>query len=76
VPDDALVGRGLRDALEYQRRKPEETVLYRAVQENLETFLASARDQGRVVPRFGEEHRDSRGPRPAAPRVRHRTAAR
>ena len=54
MPDDTLVGRGLRDALEYQRRKPEETVLYRVVQENLETFLASARDQGRVVPRFVE----------------------
>jgi hypothetical protein len=42
------------DAFEYQRREPETTVLYRVVQRNLETFLASARDQGRVVPRFVE----------------------
>jgi hypothetical protein len=54
VPDHTLVGHELPDASEYQRRKPEETVLYRVVQENLETFLASARDQGRVVPRFVE----------------------
>ena len=42
------------DALEYQRREPENTVLYRVVQQNLETFLACAREQGRVVPRFVE----------------------
>ena len=42
------------DALEYQRREPETSVLYRAVQQNLESFLASAREQGRVVPRFVE----------------------
>jgi hypothetical protein len=54
VPDDTLVGHGLRDAPEYQRRAPETTVLYRVVQHHLETFLASARDQGRVVPRFVE----------------------
>jgi len=42
------------DALGYQRREPETTVLYRVVQENLETFLACAREQGRVVPRFVE----------------------
>jgi hypothetical protein len=54
VASDTPVHQGPPDALEYQRRKPEETVLYRVVQENLETFLASARDQGRVVPRFVE----------------------
>jgi hypothetical protein len=42
------------DALEYQRRTPETSVLYRAVQQNLETFLASAQEQGRVVPGFVE----------------------
>jgi hypothetical protein len=42
------------DALEYQQREPETSVLYRAVQQNLETFLACAREQGRVVPRFVE----------------------
>ena len=52
VPNHTLVGRELPDALEYQRRKPEDSVLYRVVQQGLETFLASARDQGRVVPPF------------------------
>ena len=42
------------DALEYQRRTPESSVLYRVVQQNLETFLASAQEHGRVVPRFVE----------------------
>ena len=45
---------GVPNALDYQRREPENTVLYRVVQQNLETFLASAREQGRVVPRFVE----------------------
>ena len=54
MASDTPVGHGPPDAPEYQRRKPEETVLYRVVQENLETFLASAREQGRVVPRFVE----------------------
>jgi hypothetical protein len=54
VPDDFRIPRGMPDALEHPRRTPETTVLYRAVQQNLETFLASAREQGRVVPRFVE----------------------
>ncbi len=54
MPDHTLVGQALPDALDYQRRTPETTVLYRVVQHHLETFLASARDQGRVVPRFVE----------------------
>jgi hypothetical protein len=54
VPSHTLVPHDLPDALEYQRRTPESTVLYRIVQQGLETFLASARDQGRVVPRFVE----------------------
>jgi hypothetical protein len=54
VPSETLVAGDLADALAYQRRKPEDTVLYRVVQHNLETFLVSARDQGRVVPRFVE----------------------
>jgi hypothetical protein len=41
VPSETLVRRGLPDALEYQRLEPENTVLYRVVQRNLETFLAS-----------------------------------
>ena len=54
MPDHTLVVQALPDALDYQRRTPETTVLYRVVQNHLETFLASARDQGRVVPRFVE----------------------
>jgi hypothetical protein len=54
VPGETRVRRHLPDAPEYQRRGPEKTVLYRVVQQNLETFLASAREQGRVVPRFVE----------------------
>jgi hypothetical protein len=54
VPSHTLAGYGLPDALDYQRRTPETTVLYRTVQHHLETFLASARDRGRVVPRFVE----------------------
>ena len=54
MPDDFRTPRDMPDALDYQRREPENTVLYRVVQQNLEPFLASARDQGRVVPRFVE----------------------
>ena len=54
MPDDFRTPRGMPDAPEYQRRTPETSVLYRVVQQNLETFLASAREQGRVVPRFVE----------------------
>ena len=54
MPSDTLVGHGLPDRCEYQRRTPETSVLYRVVQHNLEPFLAFARDQGRVVPRFVE----------------------
>ena len=51
---ETLVADDLADTLAYKPRKPEDTVLYRVVQQNLETFLASAREQGRVVPRFVE----------------------
>jgi hypothetical protein len=54
VPDGFPTPRGIPDVLEYERRTPETSVLYRVVQQNLETFLASAREQGRVVPRFVE----------------------
>jgi hypothetical protein len=54
VRDDSRTPRSMPDALEYQRRTPETTVLYRVVQQNLETFLASAQEHGRVVPRFVE----------------------
>jgi hypothetical protein len=41
-------------AFEYQPHRPEESVLYRAVAENLESFLALQQERGRVVPRFVE----------------------
>jgi len=41
-------------ACEYQPRRPEESVLYRAVAENLESFLARQQERGRVVPGFVE----------------------
>jgi hypothetical protein len=54
VPSDTPVRHDLPDPFEYRRREPETTVLYRVVQRNLETFPASAREQGRLVPRFVE----------------------
>ena len=41
-------------AFEYQPRRPEESVLYRVVAENLETFLSRQHERGRTVPRFVE----------------------
>ena len=41
-------------AIEYRPRRPEESVLYRAVAENLESFLSLQRERGRVVPGFVE----------------------
>jgi hypothetical protein len=38
----------------YARRRPEETVLYGVVQQELETFHARARSDQRTVPRFVE----------------------
>jgi hypothetical protein len=38
------VDRGAHLPAPYQRRRPERTVLYRAVAENLETYLALCRD--------------------------------
>jgi hypothetical protein len=42
-------------ALEYQPRRPEESILYGVVAENLESFLAQQQERGRVVPRFVEK---------------------
>jgi hypothetical protein len=41
-------------AFDYVPRKPEETVLYDVVAEQLETFLARREDQDRPVPHFIE----------------------
>ena len=41
-------------AFEYRPRKPEESVLYRVVAENIESFLARQQERGWVVPRFVE----------------------
>jgi hypothetical protein len=38
----------------YQPRDPERTLVYRVLQENLETFLARQQENGRHVPRFVE----------------------
>ena len=48
-----------REAGDYTRRRPEESVLYRVVQQQLETFLARAQERDRPVPRFVE--REFRG---------------
>jgi hypothetical protein len=40
----------------YQRHKPVESVLYKIVQENLETFLATVREEtGHPLPNFVEK---------------------
>ena len=41
-------------AYEYHPRRPEETVLYKVVAENIESFLHRQQERGRVVPRFVE----------------------
>jgi hypothetical protein len=38
----------------YARRTPEQTPLYAVVRDELETYLARARQRERVVPRFVE----------------------
>jgi hypothetical protein len=49
-------GFGICEAtFEYQPRHPEESILYRVVAENLESFLALQQEHGRVVPRFVEK---------------------
>jgi hypothetical protein len=39
-------------AVEYQRHKPQDTLLHQVIRENLETFLANARERGPPVARF------------------------
>jgi hypothetical protein len=39
---------------DYERHQPEKTLLYKVVSETLESFLATARDQGAPVARFVE----------------------
>jgi hypothetical protein len=44
----------------YERRRPEETVLYQLVQEHLETFLAQVElETGSGLPEFVEEEFDA-----------------
>ena len=40
---------------EYRRRRPEGTVLYEAVRDNLATLLAEAGELGRGLPRYVEQ---------------------
>ena len=43
----------------YRRRQPEETVLYKKLAANVETFIADREAEGRPVPeRVAKEHRD------------------
>src|SRR5436309_11017876 len=42
-------------SFEYLPRKPEETVLYRVVAEQLETFLSRQQDRERPAPKFVEQ---------------------
>lgn len=42
-------------AFDYRPHRPEQTVLYRVVAENIESFLARQQERGRVVPRFVEK---------------------
>jgi hypothetical protein len=52
----AIQGFGICEAtFEYKPRHPEESILYRAVAENIESFLARQQERGRVVPRFVEK---------------------
>ena len=48
-------GREQRSTGAYQPRDPEQTLVYRVLQENLETFLARQQENGRHVPRFVEK---------------------
>jgi hypothetical protein len=44
----------------YERRRPEETTLYRVVQENLETFLAQVEAEGAAsLPQFVKDEFDA-----------------
>ena len=48
-------------SFEYLPRKPEETVLYRVIAEQLETFLMRQQDRERAVPKFVEQEFRSLG---------------
>jgi hypothetical protein len=52
-------GPGGNSAGEYRPREPEQSLVYRVLQENLETFLARQKEKGRDVPKFVE--RELRG---------------
>jgi hypothetical protein len=41
-------------AYAYHPRRPEESILYHVVAENIESFLARQKERGRIVPRFVE----------------------
>ena len=60
----ACMRQALRDAAasppQYERRRPEETTLYRVVQENLETFLAQVEAEGAAsLPQFVKDDFDA-----------------
>ncbi|MFN0302562.1 MAG: transposase zinc-binding domain-containing protein [Burkholderiales bacterium] len=48
------------DTVHYERRRPEDTILYQLVQEHLETFLAQAQAQtGTALPQFVKDEFDA-----------------
>jgi hypothetical protein len=53
LPHRHVAARGA-EAQRYTQRRPDEGVLYQAVQAELETFLARAQARERPVPRFVE----------------------
>jgi hypothetical protein len=52
-----IMGMGISDS--YQRRKPEESVLYKVVQNNLATFHENAETRGQIIPRFVKQEFES-----------------
>ncbi len=58
-PSDHDLSAPAPSAPAYERRRPEESVLYRAIQAEIETFVAAARERERPLPRFVE--REMRG---------------
>src|SRR5207244_1847932 len=52
--DHSCVRSGSNDKSEYRPRNPEDSLLYRTIAANLETFLARQQERGREVPHFVE----------------------
>jgi hypothetical protein len=58
--DEAVQPAPAGEGLHYERRRPEETTLYRLVQEHLETFLAQVElETGAGLPDFVKDEFDA-----------------